>query len=121
MSTLQQRRLIQFPAMPPALPSTLPLSPCAAKELIYRPDEISTMQQRRLIQFPPLPFPLPCPPPSHCSPCAAEELIYGPDEMSTMQQRRLIDARRIVQKLVVSAAMTENAAIGPRTISVPRK
>jgi hypothetical protein len=38
-----------------------------------------------------------------------------------MQQRRLIDARRIVQKLVVSAAMTENPAIGPRTISVPRR
>jgi hypothetical protein len=54
-------------------------------------------------------------------PSAAEELIYGPEEMSTMQQRRLIDARRIVQKLVVSAAMTENPAIGPRTISVPRR
>ncbi|KAL4447504.1 hypothetical protein ABPG75_004723 [Micractinium tetrahymenae] len=52
---------------------------------------------------------------------AAEELIYGPEEMSTMQQRRLIDARRIVQKLVVSAAMTPNPAIGPRTISVPRR
>lgn len=38
-----------------------------------------------------------------------------------MQQRRLIDARRIVQKLVVSAAMTPNPAIGPRTISVPRR
>ena len=54
-------------------------------------------------------------------PSAAEELIYGPEEMSTMQQRRLIDARRIVQKLVVSAAMSENPAIGPRTISVPRR
>lgn len=52
---------------------------------------------------------------------AAEELVFGADEMSTMQQRRLVDARRIVQKLVVSAAMTPNPAIGPRTISVPRK
>ncbi|EFN59574.1 hypothetical protein CHLNCDRAFT_132927 [Chlorella variabilis] len=52
---------------------------------------------------------------------AAEELLYGADEVSTMHQLRLIDARNIVQKLVVSAAMTENAAIGPRTISVSRR
>ena len=62
------------------------------------------------------------PPPPGVPPCtAAEELLYGPDEMSTMQQRRLVDARRIAQKLVVSAAMTQNAAIGPRSISVPRR
>ncbi|PRW60288.1 cell division isoform B [Chlorella sorokiniana] len=52
---------------------------------------------------------------------AAEELIYGLDDMSTMHQMRITDARRIVQKLVVSAAMNENPAIGPRTISVPRR
>ncbi|KAI3429278.1 hypothetical protein D9Q98_005374 [Chlorella vulgaris] len=51
---------------------------------------------------------------------AAEELIYGVDEMSSLHQLRLADARQIVSKLVVSAAMTENAAIGPRTVSVPR-
>lgn len=55
-----------------------------------------------------------------CTP-AAEEMIYGPDGMSTMQQRRLVDARRVVQKLVVSGAMTENPAVGPRTVSVPRR
>lgn len=42
------------------------------------------------------------------------------DEMSSLHQLRLADARQIVSKLVVSAAMTENAAIGPRTVSVPR-
>ncbi|GAB4816210.1 hypothetical protein N2152v2_003256 [Parachlorella kessleri] len=50
---------------------------------------------------------------------AAEELVYGLDEMSTMNQRRLVTARRIVSKLVVSNAMTDNAAIGPRTVSIP--
>ncbi len=45
--------------------------------------------------------------------------MYGLDEMSTMNQRRLVTARRIVSKLVVSNAMTDNAAIGPRTVSIP--
>lgn len=47
--------------------------------------------------------------------------MYGEDEMSTIQQRRLVLARRIAQKLVASNAMTDNPAIGPRTISNPRK
>lgn len=52
---------------------------------------------------------------------AAEELLYPPDEMSTINQRRLVMARRIVQKLVVASAMTDNPDIGPRTISTPRR
>lgn len=44
--------------------------------------------------------------------------MYGQDEMSTINQRRLVMARRIVQKLVVSADLHDSAAIGPRTISV---
>lgn len=50
---------------------------------------------------------------------AAEELVYGQDEMSTINQRRLVMARRIVQKLTVASAMTDNPDIGPRTISTP--
>ncbi|DBA94610.1 hypothetical protein WJX77_012597 [Trebouxia sp. C0004] len=50
---------------------------------------------------------------------AAEELVYGQDEMSTINQRRLVLARRIVQKLTVASAMTDNPLIGPRTISTP--
>jgi len=50
---------------------------------------------------------------------AAEELTYGFDELSSVNQRRLVTARRIVTKLVVSAAMTDNPGIGPRTVSVP--
>ena len=41
--------------------------------------------------------------------------------MSTINQRRLVMARRIVQKLIVSSAMTDNPKIGPRTISTPRR
>ena len=52
---------------------------------------------------------------------AAEELMYSPDEMSTINQRRLVMARRIVQKLIVASAMTDNHKIGPRTISTPRR
>ena len=44
--------------------------------------------------------------------------MYGPDEMSTINQRRLVMARRIVQKLVVSANLHDSSAIGPRTISI---
>ncbi|KAK9816556.1 hypothetical protein WJX72_001883 [[Myrmecia] bisecta] len=51
---------------------------------------------------------------------AAEELVYGKDGMSTINQRRLVMARRIVQKLVVSSAMSDNLDIGPRTVSTPR-
>ena len=47
--------------------------------------------------------------------------MYGPDEMSTINQRRLVMARRIVQKLVVSSAMSDNPDIGPRTISTPQR
>lgn len=54
-----------------------------------------------------------------CTGRAAEELIYGEDEMSTINQRRIVMARRIVQKLTVAAAMVDNTAIGPRTISTP--
>ena len=50
---------------------------------------------------------------------AAEELVYGQDEMSTINQRRLVMARRLVQKLVVSANLHDDYDIGPRTISVP--
>lgn len=39
--------------------------------------------------------------------------------MSTINQRRIVMARRIVQKLTVAAAMVDNPAIGPRTISTP--
>lgn len=52
---------------------------------------------------------------------AAEELMYGPEGMSTLNERRLVMARRIVQKLVVSNAMTDNPAIGPRTVSKPAR
>ena len=52
---------------------------------------------------------------------AAEELIYGRDEMSTINQRRIVMARRIVTKLVVSGAMREAPAAGPRTLSVPQR
>lgn len=45
--------------------------------------------------------------------------MYGQDEMSTINQRRLVLARRIVQKLTVASAMTDNPVIGPRTISTP--
>lgn len=52
---------------------------------------------------------------------AAEEVVFGPEELTTMQQRRLVLARRIVTKLVVSAAMDKGSeAIGPRTVSFPR-
>jgi len=54
-----------------------------------------------------------------CAGRAAEELVYGQDEMSTINQRRLVLARRIVQKLTVASAMTDNPLIGPRTISTP--
>lgn len=54
-----------------------------------------------------------------CAGRAAEELVYGQDEMSTINQRRLVLARRIVQKLTVASAMTDNPIIGPRTISTP--
>lgn len=47
--------------------------------------------------------------------------MYGVDGMSTMNQRRLATARRIVQKLVVSNAMTDSPVIGPRTVSIPRR
>lgn len=50
---------------------------------------------------------------------AAEELTYGPEGMSSLNQRKLILARRIVQKLVVSNAMTDSPAIGARLISQP--
>lgn len=39
--------------------------------------------------------------------------------MSTINQQRLILARRIATKLVVSGNMTDNAVIGPRTLTVP--
>ena len=52
---------------------------------------------------------------------AGEELIYGGDEVSTVNQRRLVLARRIVTKLVVASAMTDSPAVGPRTISSPRR
>ncbi len=50
---------------------------------------------------------------------AAEELVYGTEGMSSLNQRRLILARRIVQKLAVSNAMTDNAVIGTRVVSQP--
>ena len=56
-----------------------------------------------------------------CAGRAAEELLYSPEEMSTINQRRLVMARRIVQKLVVASAMSDNPQIGPRTISTPRR
>lgn len=45
--------------------------------------------------------------------------MYGGDEVSTINQRRLVIARRIVTKLVVSAAMTDIPEVGPRTVSIP--
>ena len=45
--------------------------------------------------------------------------MYGADEMSTINQRRLVMARRIVQKLVVSADLHDNDELGPRTVSQP--
>jgi len=45
----------------------------------------------------------------------AEALLLG--EQSTLNARNLGFARRIVNKLVVSSAMTDSAAIGPRTVS----
>jgi len=50
---------------------------------------------------------------------AAEEILYGFEELSTINERRLVLARRIVAKMVVSSAMSDNPAIGPRTLSVP--
>lgn len=47
--------------------------------------------------------------------------MYGPDEMSSLHQLRLADARNIAAKLVVSSAMSDNPAIGPRTVSTPRR
>ncbi len=46
---------------------------------------------------------------------AAEELAYGLDEMTSINQGKLVLARRIVQKLVASAAL--NDELGPRTLS----
>jgi ATP-dependent Zn protease len=57
----------------------------------------------------------------YCTCTAAEELVYGPDEMSSLHQLRLADARNIAAKLVVSSAMSDNPAIGPRTVSTPRR
>jgi len=59
--------------------------------------------------------------PRICPTPAAEELVYGPDEMSTLHQRHLANARRVAEKLVVSGAMTDHPAVGPRTISTARK
>ncbi len=39
--------------------------------------------------------------------------------MSTINQRSLMMARRIVQKLVVSGAMSGSAALGPAPLSSP--
>lgn len=46
---------------------------------------------------------------------AAEELTYGLDEMTSINQGKLVLARRIVQKLVASAAL--NDELGPRTLA----
>ena len=46
---------------------------------------------------------------------AAEELAYGVDEMTSINQGKLVLARRIVQKLVASAALNDD--LGPRTLS----
>ena len=45
--------------------------------------------------------------------------MYGADEISTINQRRLVMARRIVTKLVATAAMTDAPAVGPRTLTQP--
>ena len=59
-------------------------------------------------------------PPSPCVAArAAEEELYAPDDRSTLHQLRLSDARRIAQKLVAGAAMTDSDAIGPRTLAQP--
>lgn len=50
---------------------------------------------------------------------AAEQVAYGGDEVSTINQRRLVLARRIVTKLVVAGAMSDDHRIGPRTVSHP--
>lgn len=47
------------------------------------------------------------------------QVVYGDDDVSTINQRRLVLARRIVTKLVVAGAMSDNPRIGPRTISHP--
>ena len=52
---------------------------------------------------------------------AAEEMLYGRDDMTTLHQQRLVLARRIAQKLVTSDAMADNAVIGPRALSTPRR
>ncbi len=54
-----------------------------------------------------------------CAGRAGEELIYGGDEVSTINQRRLVLARRIVSKLVVSNAMSDDPDLADRTISHP--
>ena len=46
---------------------------------------------------------------------AAEELTYGLDEMTSINQGKLVLARRIVQKLVASAALNDD--MGPRTLA----
>ncbi|KAK9821639.1 hypothetical protein WJX74_002762 [Apatococcus lobatus] len=46
---------------------------------------------------------------------AAEELAYGLEEMTSINQGKLVLARRIVQKLVASAAL--NDELGPRTLA----
>ena len=45
--------------------------------------------------------------------------MYGADEVSTINQRRLVLARRIVTKLVATAAMSDAPAIRPRTLTQP--
>ena len=52
-----------------------------------------------------------------CAARAAEEMFYGRDGMSTMMAGRLTLARRIVHKMVITAAMHDSDIIGPRTIS----
>ena len=45
--------------------------------------------------------------------------MYGLDDVSTINQRRLVMARRIVTKLVATAAMSDAPAVGPRTLTQP--
>lgn len=56
-----------------------------------------------------------------CTGRAGEEIVYGGDEVSTINQRRLTLARRIVSKLVVSNAMSDEPDLADRTISHPAR
>lgn len=48
---------------------------------------------------------------------AAERLKHGEEGVSSLQMPALMQARRVVNKLVLSAAMADDPRVGPRAIS----